>query len=202
MTSSLSPLARVYLVRHGETAWSLTGQHTSRTDLPLTPHGEAEPRSLGERMGGLTFADVRSSPLQRARHTCALAGLGDLVQLDPDLLEWDYGDYEGLRLADIRRERPDWRIFRDGCPNGETPDDVSRRVDRVIAGVRAQQGDVALFCHGHVGRALAARWVGRPIQEAGHYVLGTASISVLGYEHQRLEEPAIVQWNVMAQLVA
>jgi probable phosphoglycerate mutase len=188
-------LQRVFLLRHGQTTWSVTGQHTGRTDLPLTAAGEAEARALGTHLAVSAFAQVWSSPLQRARQTCVLAGLGASMQIDPDLAEWDYGEYEGLRLADIRRDRPDWRIFRDGCPHGETPIEVAARVDRAIARVRAVDGDVALCSHGHLGRALAARWVGLPIEAAGHFLLGTASVSVLGYEHQRADEPAIVHWN-------
>jgi probable phosphoglycerate mutase len=195
MTQTPARLQRIYFIRHGETEWSLSGRHTSRTDLPLTPDGEAEARALADRLRGVTVAQVWSSPLQRARQTCTLAGFGAVMQIDPDLTEWDYGDYEGTRLADIRRDRPRWNIFRDGCPHGEMPADVSARVDRLIARARAVDGDVALCSHGHLGRVLAARWVGLPIEAGGHFVLGTASVSVLGYEHERLDEPAIVHWN-------
>lgn len=196
MTHTQAGLERIFLIRHGETAWSLSGQHTSRTDLPLTAAGETEARALADRLHGVTFAQVWSSPLQRARQTCALAGLGARMQIEPDLTEWDYGDYEGTRLIDIRRDRPDWNIFRDGCPGGETPADVAARVDRLIGQVRAVPGDVALCTHGHLGRALAARWIGLPIEAGGHFVLGTASLSVLGYEHERIDEPAIMHWNM------
>lgn len=188
-------LPLIFLIRHGETAWSLTGQHTSHTDLPLTAAGEAEARALGDRLRGVRFARVLSSPLQRARRTCALAGLGDNAEVEPDAREWEYGDYEGLRIADIRRDRPDWNIFRDGCPHGETPAGVTARIDRLIARLRTTGGPIALCSHGHLGRAFAARWLGLPIEDARHFVLGTASVSVLGYDHDRADEPAIIHWN-------
>lgn len=196
MPHDSAALQRVYFIRHGETAWSLSGQHTGRTDVPLTPAGEAEAGTLAGRLAGLTFEAVWSSPLQRARQTCVLAGLGTQMTVDPDLYEWDYGDYEGLRLAEIYDKRPDWNIFLDGCPHGETPADVAARVDRVIARARAVPGDVALCSHGHLGRALAARWLGLAVAHGGLFVLGTASVSVLGYAHDRVAEPAIVQWNL------
>ncbi|MEO8481666.1 MAG: histidine phosphatase family protein [Acidobacteriota bacterium] len=196
MTHTPTALQRVFLIRHGETAWSLTGQHTSHTDLALTATGEAAARELGERLRGIAFTHVVSSPLERARQTCALAGLAARMRIDPDLREWEYGDYEGARLVDIRRDRPGWNVFRDGCPNGEMPSDLSARVDRVIAHVRSLHGDIALFSHGHLARALSARWVGLPIAEGRTFLLGTASVSVLGYEHDQPDEPAIVHWNV------
>jgi len=184
----------VYLARHGETAWSLSGQHTGRTDLPLTERGEANARALGARLSGLSFAKVFTSPLQRAVRTCELAGLGDKAEADPDLVEWDYGEYEGRRTVEILRERPDWFLFRDGCPGGETPDQVGARVDRVINRTRAVQGDVLLFSSAHFLRVLAARWLGLEAAGGRYFLLGTASLSVVGYEHN-LGEPAIRLWN-------
>ena len=188
------PLPGVYLARHGETAWSLSGQHTGLTDLPLTERGERNARALGERLRGLTFAKVFTSPLRRAARTCELAGFGRAADIDPDLVEWDYGQYEGRRTAEIDAERPDWLLFRDGCPGGETPDQVGARADRVVGRLRAIKGDVLVFSHGHFLRVLAARWLG--LDEAGgqHFLLGTASLSALGYEHN-LAVPAIRLWN-------
>ncbi|MEP7116906.1 MAG: histidine phosphatase family protein [Acidobacteriota bacterium] len=182
----------VYLIRHGETAWSLSGQHTGRTDVPLTTHGEEEARALAEPLARVTFSRVFSSPRQRALRTCELAGLAAPVAIDPDLAEWDYGDYEGRRAESIRTERPDWNLFRDGCPDGESPDEVAARVDRVIARVQALPGDIALFTHGHLGRTLCARWIGLDVLHGRQFLLGTASISVL--DHDR-GGPALVSWN-------
>ena len=184
----------VYLARHGETAWSLSGQHTGRTDLPLTERGEANARTLGARLSGLSFAKVLTSPLQRAVRTCELAGFGEQAELDPDLVEWDYGQYEGRRTVEILRERPDWFLFRDGCPGGETPDQVGARADRVINRIRAVHGDVLVFSSAHILRVLAARWLGLEAAGGRYFLLGTASLSVLGYEHN-LGEPAIRLWN-------
>src|SRR5207249_3516 len=150
----------VYLARHGETAWSLSGQHTGRTDLPLTERGERNARRLGDRLKSLTFARVYTSPLQRAARTCALAGYGAVAVADPDLVEWDYGAYEGRTTEDIRKERPDWHLFRDGCPGGEGVADVGARADRVVGRLRAVGGDVLVFSSGHILRVLAARWLG------------------------------------------
>jgi len=187
--------ARIYLVRHGETEWSLSGQHTSRTDIPLTARGENAAQELGRRLREISFARVLTSPRQRARRTCELAGLGQAIELEPNLVEWDYGDYEGQRSADIRKARPDWNLFRDGCPNGETPAQVSDRANRLITRLRELDGNVALFSHGHFGRVLAARWIDLPVSEAGHFLLDTASLSILGYEHNHLESPVIALWN-------
>jgi probable phosphoglycerate mutase len=184
----------VYLARHGETAWSLTGQHTGLTDLPLTERGERNARSLGERLKWLTFAKVFTSPLQRAAGTCRLAGVGAAAEVDPDLLEWNYGEYEGRRTADIRVERPDWQLFRDGCPGGETPDQIGVRADRVVNRVRAIQGNVLVFSSGHFLRVLAARWLGLEPGAGRYLLLSTASLSVLGYEHN-LSQPVIRLWN-------
>jgi probable phosphoglycerate mutase len=192
-------LPNVYLARHGQTEWSLTGQHTGRTDLPLTAQGEAEARHLGERLQGLHFALVLTSPLRRARRTCELAGFGAAVA-DPDLVEWDYGDYEGLRTADIRQRDPNWNLFRDGCPHGETPEQVGARADRVIARLRAAGGDGLVFAHGHILCVLGARWVGLPARDGRLLLCSTASVSVLSYEHGRAEEPALHLWNDTGRL--
>ena len=189
------PFPIIYLARHGETAWSLTGQHTGLTDLPLTERGERNASRLQERLKGLTFAKVFTSPLQRARRTCELAGFGSVAEIDPDLLEWDYGKYEGRRTAEIRAERPDWNLFRDGCPGGESPAQVAARADRAVSRVRAVQGDVLLFSSGHFLRALASRWIGLELTvHARSFMLSTASLSALGYEGS-LSRPVIRLWN-------
>jgi broad specificity phosphatase PhoE len=187
-------LPAVYLARHGETAWSLSGQHTGRTDLPLTERGQRNARQLGERLKGFNFAKVFTSPLQRAARTCELAGFGSVAELDRDLLEWDYGQYEGRRSEEIRRERPDWQLFRDGGPGGETPAQVGARADRVVSRVRAISGDVLLFSSGHFLRVLAARWLGLEPADGRFLFLSTASLSALGYEHDR-SGPVIRLWN-------
>lgn len=185
----------IYLARHGETAWSLTGQHTGLTDLPLTDHGKLNARSLHNRLSGLRFAKVFSSPLQRALCTCELAGFADAVEIDRDLLEWDYGEYEGRRGADIRKERPDWQLFRDGCPGGEAPEQVAERADRVVSKIRAINDDILIFSSGHFLRVLATRWIGLPLtQNARSFTLTTASLSALGYEDS-LSRPVIRLWN-------
>jgi broad specificity phosphatase PhoE len=187
-------LPLTYLARHGETAWSLSGQHTGLTDLPLTERGERNARRLGQRLNGLAFAKVFTSPLQRAARTCTLAGFGDAADIDRDLVEWNYGDYEGLRTAEIRAERPDWQLFRDGCPGGESPDQVASRADRVVSRVRAVPGNVLLFSSGHFLRVLAARWLGLEPAAGRYFLLGTASLSALGYEHT-LSQPVIQLWD-------
>jgi broad specificity phosphatase PhoE len=185
----------IYLARHGETAWSLTGQHTGLTDLPLTERGERNARQLGERLRGLTFAKVYTSPLQRAARTCELAGFGAVAEVDRDLVEWDYGQYEGRRTAEIRAERPDWELFRDGCPGGEAPTQASARADRVVHRLRAVQGDVLLFSSGHFIRVLATRWIGLEVTaSARRFMLSTASLSAVGYENE-LARPVIRLWN-------
>jgi len=184
----------VYLARHGETAWSLSGQHTGRTDLPLTERGERNARALGERLRGMTFAKVLTSPLQRAVLTCDLAGFGAVAKIDPDLVEWDYGQYEGRRTAEIHAKRPDWQLFRDGCPGGESPDQIGARADRVVGRVRAVKGGVLVFSSGHFLRVLAARWLGLDAAGGRYLLLSTASLSALGYEHHQAE-PAIRLWN-------
>ena len=184
----------VYLARHGETAWAVTGQHTGLTDLPLTERGECNARQLRERLSGLTFARVFTSPLQRAMRTSELAGFGSVAQVDRELVEWDYGEYEGRLTVDIQAERPGWELFRDGCPGGESPQQVAARADRVVARVRAVARDVLLFSSGHFLRMLAARWTGLEALHARSLMLGTASLSALGYEHS-LWQPAIRLWN-------
>ena len=185
----------VYLVRHGETAWSLSGQHTGRTDLPLTPSGERNAKCLGGRLKGLTFAKVFTSPLQRAFRTCALAGFGSVAEVDVDLVEWDYGEYEGRTSAEIHRLRPSWDLFRDGCQEGESPAQVDERADRVVQRIRAVMGNILLFSSGHFIRVLAARWLGLGPGCLGRYfLLSTASLSALGYEHS-LSHPVIRLWN-------
>jgi len=190
--SEALPIA--YLARHGETAWSLSGQHTGTTDLPLTERGERNARRLAQRLGGLTFAKVFTSPLQRAARTCELAGFGTAAERDADLVEWNYGRYEGRTSADIHAERPDWQLWRDGCPEGESPGHVGARADRVVARVRKIQGNVLLFSSGHVLRVLAARWLGLDPGAGRYFLLGTASLSALGYEHSR-SQPVIRLWD-------
>ena len=187
--------AQLLLVRHGETAWSKSGQHTGRTEISLTPTGEAEARALGERLSADEIAHVLTSPRERARRTCELASLGSRAEVDPDLAEWDYGDDEGRRTAEILAERPDWNLFREGSPGGETPAEVAVRADRVIARVRELDGIIAVFSHGHFGRVLAARWIDLPPAQAQHFMLNTASISILGYERPDARTPAILCWN-------
>ena len=184
----------VYLARHGETAWTLSGQHTGLTDLPLTERGERNARRLEERLRGVTFAKVFTSALQRATRTCELAGFGAVAEIDRDLLEWNYGEYEGRPTTDIHRERPDWQLFRDGCPGGESPKEVGTRADRAVKRTRAVKGDVMLFSSGHFLRVFAARWLGLDPAFGRYFVLSTASVSALGYEHN-LSEPVIRLWD-------
>lgn len=188
-------LARIYLIRHGETEWSLSGQHTGLTDIPLTVHGENQAQELGQRLRDISFTHVFTSPSQRARRTCELAGFAPVAETEPDLVEWNYGEYEGQRSADIRGGRPDWNLFRDGCPNGDSPFQISERADRVIARLRVLEGNIAIFSHGHFGRVLAARWIESPVRQAQHLLLSTASISILDYEHNHGDEPVIALWN-------
>jgi probable phosphoglycerate mutase len=192
----------VALARHGETEWSLSGQHTGLTDLPLTANGEEQARRLGVRLRGMAFARVLTSPLQRAARTCELAGFGANAETDPDLVEWDYGDYEGIRTAEILRTSPGWQLFRDGCPGGESPEDAGVRADRVIDRLRGAEGDVPgggpgdiiVFSSSHFSRVLAARWLGLPPGAGAYFILNTASLSLLGYEHDQTE-PTIRLWN-------
>jgi broad specificity phosphatase PhoE len=185
----------LYLVRHGETEWSLSGRHTSRTELPLTEQGIQEARKLAERLRAARIVRVFTSPRLRARQTCALAELTPVPEIEPELAEWDYGDYEGLLAVEIRKRQPGWNLFRDGCPNGETPAQVSDRADRFIARLRALDGDVALFSHGHFGRVLAARWIGLSVFEGQHFLLPTASLCILGYEPNNPEMRVIALGN-------
>jgi probable phosphoglycerate mutase len=180
------------LVRHGATEWSVDGRHTGRTDLPLLPEGEDQARRAGELLAGRPFALVLCSPLGRARETCALAGYADQAELTDDLREWDYGDYEGVTTAAIREHDPGWTIWDGVVPHGETADDVAARVDRVIARVRSVDGDAAVFAHGHVLRVLTARWCELDPREGRRFVLDTATLNVLGWEH---EYPALRLWN-------
>ncbi len=187
-------LPATYLARHGETAWTITGQHTGRTDLPLTERGRENARRLGELIGDDPFTHVLVSPLQRTQQTCELAGFGDRAEIDDDLLEWNYGEYEGRKTVDIRRDRPNWQLFRDGCPGGESPDDVACRADRVIARVRQLEGNVLLFSSGHFFRVFAARWLGLEPIAGQYFLMCTATLSIVGYEHT-LDEPVIRLWN-------
>ena len=184
----------VYLARHGETAWTISHQHTGLTDLALTAEGEAEAVRLGRRLQGLTFAAVLTSPLQRAVRTCELAGFGSAAEIEPDLVEWNYGAYEGRTSVDIHAERPDWQLFRDGAPAGESPDQIGARADRVIRRVRAIEGNTLLFSSGHFLRVFAARWLGLEPRAGRYFLLGTASLSAVGYEHDR-SDPVIRLWD-------
>ncbi len=190
----------IYLARHGETAWTISGQHTGRTDLPLNARGERNASRLGKRLKGLTFSTVLTSPLKRVMRTCELAGFGEVAQVEPDLVEWDCGDYEGRRLAEIHAERPGWHMFRDGCPGGESPGQVGQRAARMIQQIRSLQGDVLIFSSGHFLRALAARWIGLEPGEGRFFLLSTASLSALSYEHI-LTEPAIRLWDDTSHVV-
>ncbi len=193
-------LPTYYLARHGETAWSLSGQHTGLTDLPLTERGQSNARHLGNQLRGRSFAKVFTSPLQRARRTCELAGFDAQAEVDPDLVEWNYGEYEGLRTQEIRAKRPGWKLFRDGCPGGESVSEVGARADRVLGRVRSIQQDVMIFSSGHFLRVLAARWLGFEPQAGEHFLLSTASLSALGYEDD-LTRPVIKFWNDLHHLM-
>lgn len=186
---------RLYLIRHGETEWSLSGQHTGRTNLPLTAQGEDEARALIPWLRHVQLAHVLTSPLQRTRRTCELAEVETAAVLEPDLVEWNYGDYEGQTSRDIHKDRPNWNVFRDGSPNGETPADVSARADRLIARLCTLDGNVALFSHGQFSRALAMRWVRLSVAEARHFMFGTASLSILGFDPSHPEERVVELWN-------
>ena len=192
---SSNPPQRVFYFRHGETAWSLSGRHTGVTDIPLTPGGEAQARSLRPWTSAISFAHVLTSPRLRARETCELAGLGAQAKVEPDLGEWDYGDYEGRRSADILEGRPGWNLFRDGCPHGEQPDEIGARADRLIARLRALGGDVALFAHGQLGSVFVARWIGLAPVEGRHFSVGPASMGILSRDRDHPEIPVVALWN-------
>ena len=187
-------LPEFYLARHGETAWTISHQHTGRTDIPLTLRGERNARALGERLHGMVFTKVLTSSLDRARRTAELAGFGGVVEADPELMEWDYGDYDGKTTAEIRRENPTWSLFRDGCPGGESVAAVGARADRVVARLRGFKGRILLFGHSHFFRVLSARWLSLPPAGGALFYLSTASLSILGYEHSP-DEPVIRLWN-------
>lgn len=185
----------ITLIRHGETAWSLSGRHTGRTDLALTIHGEEQSRDLAGWLKGEIFSTVLTSPLQRARQTCALAGFGDHATVEPDLAEWDYGLYEGRTSEDIRRARPGWSTFRDGCPQGEMPEQVAARADRLINRLLPLGGKIALFTHGQFGCSLAARWISLAVTDARHFALDPAALGTLGYGRNHPELRVILLWN-------
>ena len=189
-----------WLVRHGETEWSVAGRHTGLSDLPLTARGEESARDLAVRLRGISPARVYTSPLKRAARTCALAGFGDVAVTDPDLVEWDYGEYEGLTSREIRARQPGWALFSDGCPGGEALAGVGARADRVVQRLRGVDGDALVFSSGHFLRVLAARWLGDDPMAGRHFVLGTAALCALGYDHDR-SEPAIRLWNQLPRPV-
>jgi broad specificity phosphatase PhoE len=194
----MSAPLQVYFMRHGETVWSLSGQHTGRTDIPLTPHGQTMASALATTLKGITFSLVLTSPRLRARATCELAGLGAGAQTEEDLAEWDYGDYEGLRSGEILVLHPGWDMWQDGCPGGEIPAAVGARADRLIARLGDLHGKVALFSHGHFGRVLAARWIGLPVAQGQHFALDPASISILSFETSHPQRRVISLWNSAA----
>ena len=189
---------RLYLIRHGETAWSRSGQYTGRTDLPLTEHGEEAARELGKSLQRVSFSHVLTSPLQRAQRTCQLALPKGTPEIEPDLTEWDNGDDEGRLSADILKSQPGWNLFTDGSPQGESPAQIATRADRLMLHLRGLAGNIALFSHGHFCRVLAARWIGLSVANAQHLLLNTASLGILSYEHGHTDEPAIELWNYPA----
>jgi broad specificity phosphatase PhoE len=191
MKANAPDTLRLYLIRHGETGWSLAGRHTGRTNIALTPNGE------DKHLLDIPFTHVLTSPLKRALQTCHLAGLDKTPEIEPCLAEWDYGDYEGQRSVDIREERPDWNVYRDGCPRGEMPAQVSARADRLISRLLELDGNIALFAHGQIGSVLAARWIGLAIAEAEHFMLGTASLSILAFDPHHTAVPVIALWNAV-----
>ena len=189
-------LPNLYFIRHGETAWSLSGRHTGRTDVPLTTNGEMQARQLVPLLEEIDFSEVRTSPRRRAQQTCALAGFGNAAVIETDLEEWDYGAYEGLSTLGIYAQHPGWDIFRDGCPGGETTGQISDRADKIIGRLSGLQGNIVLFSHGQFGCALAARWIGLSIAEGVHFALDTASVSILGPKAGHSDVPTIKRWNV------
>ncbi len=190
-----SPLPRLYLARHGDTAWTDSHQHTGRTDVPLNERGEERARQLGTQLRKFTFVHVYTSPLVRATKTCDLAGFGSVVEVDRDLSEWDYGRFEGKVTSDVLKDRPGWKLFRDGCPDGESPEDVAARADRFLARVHATMGDVLAFSHGHIIRMIAARWLGLSPAHGRFFFCDPASVGVLGFEHDSRDQPIIRLWN-------
>lgn len=193
-------LPKIYLARHGETRWSVSGQHTGTSDIPLTQQGEKNAKRLSKRLEGLAFKKVLSSPLQRAIKTGELAGFGDQLSIDPDLIEWNYGDYEGMTTVDIQKNNPNWFIFRDGCPHGESPQQIAERCDRMIKKLRAIDGNILIFAHAHILRMLTTRWLGLEPEQGRLYFLNTGSLSILGYEHNNYSEPVIRLWNEISYL--
>jgi broad specificity phosphatase PhoE len=194
-TQLKNQLPRLFVIRHGETEWSLSGQHTGRADIALTPNGQSEASQLGEQICHTSFQHVFMSPLQRARQTCHFAGLAAKALEEQDLIEWDNGDYQGRTHEEIEEARPGWNVFRHGCPNGESPGQISARADRLIEKLEKLEGNVALFTHGHFGRVLGVRWIELPIESAERFLLDTASISILSYQHNDPDKPAISVWN-------
>jgi probable phosphoglycerate mutase len=194
-----SDLPKLYLARHGDTAWTDSHQHTGRTDLPLNERGEGHARQLGERLRGFSFVHVFTSPLQRALKTCELAGFGAVAEVDADLMEWDYGRFEGTLTSDILRQRPGWELYRDGCPDGESPADVAKRADSFIARIHDMQGDVLAFSSGHIIRMIAARWNGLTPAFGRLFFCRPASVGVLGFEHDRRDQPVIRLWNYVSE---
>ena len=186
---------RLFFMRHGETEWSSSGRYSGRADIALTERGEVEARELGKRIASISFDHVLTSPLLRASQTCQLAGLSQHSEIATDLVEWDNGDYEGKTPSEILALRPEWNLFRDGCPDGETPTQISARADRLIKRLSELDGNVALFSHSHLGRVLAARWIGLSVEQAEPFLLNTASLSILCFKHDRRDQPAIESWN-------
>jgi broad specificity phosphatase PhoE len=193
----LTGFPRIYFIRHGETAWSLSNRHTGSSDIPLTKNGEMQSRRLQPLLQSVCFSHVLTSPRRRARQTCALAGLAHTAEIEPDLAEWDYGTYEGLSTGDIRKTAPDWNIFRDGCPGGETAAQVSARADGLIARLSGLNGDIALFSHGQFGCVLAVRWIGLAVIEGQHFALDTASLSILGPKPGHPDVTVVTRWNML-----
>jgi probable phosphoglycerate mutase len=194
-----SDLPKLFLARHGDTAWTDSHQHTGRTDLPLNERGEAHARQLGERLRGFSFVRVFTSPLKRASTTCELAGFGSAVEVDADLIEWDYGSLEGKLTKDVLKENPGWELFHDGCPGGESAEEVAARADRFIARVRGIPGDVLAFSSGHIIRMIAARWTGLTPAAGRVFFCRPASVGVLGFEHESIEQPIIRLWNYVSE---
>ena len=200
--ATLGQPLQIYYIRHGETAWSLSGQHTGKTDIALTARGEDEARSLAPYLSKIVFSHVLTSPRQRAQRTCALAGLGAMAQVEPDLAEWDYGDYEGVVSPDIRKNLPHWNIYRDGCPNGESAGDISSRADRLIGKLKGLSGNVALFSHGQFGSVFGTRWIEQDVSAGQHLILSTASVSILSYKPSDRRVPVIALWNLSPQTLS